>query len=163
MMNESKQFAAKLLGYAGLAPFVATAIYVAWFALTAQFFAAHVAFVGLAYGATILSFVGALHWAHAMHHQRLGVGSLIRSVVPSLVAWLALCIALLVPGGFGVHAFAGALLMGCLLDHLRADRALHRQYGEAIVPAWFYRLRVHLTLAACACLLVISLSAIFVK
>jgi hypothetical protein len=163
MTNESKQNTALLLGYTGTAPLVACAIYVAWFALSGQHFAAHVAFVGLAYGAVILSFVGALHWAHALHRPELGAGSLVRSVIPALVAWISLCIALLVPGGFGVHAFAAALLIASFLEHLRADYALHRTHNEKIVPAWFLRLRLHLTAVVCVSLGVIAACALAVR
>lgn len=163
MVTDSKQSTALLLGYTGVAPFVASALYVAWFAASGNSFAAHVAFIGLAYGAVILSFVGALHWAYALHRAELGGGAFIRSVVPAFIAWISLCVALLVPGGFGVHAFAAALMIGSFLAHLRADYALNRAFKETIVPTWFLKLRLHLTAVACASLAVIGVCAVAVK
>ncbi len=163
MVTDSKQSTALLLGYTGVAPFIACALYVAWFTATGGYFAAHVAFVGLAYGAVILSFVGALHWAYALHRIELGSGAFVRSIIPAFIAWVSLCIALLVPGGFGVHAFAAALMIASFIAHLRADYALNRAFKEAIVPSWFLKMRLHLSAVACLSLTVIAVCALAVK
>jgi hypothetical protein len=92
---------ARLLGPAGLIPFAALAIGV-WAGLPA----AGPALV--AYGATILAFLGAVHWGLALATPaaergadwgRLGLG-----VVPSLIAWVALLLPL--PAGLGLLAVA---------------------------------------------------------
>ena len=99
---------AALLGYGGLLPFGALALLLAlggahsarWWPML------------LAYGAVILSFVGALHWGFAMALPGLGAVERQRlygwSVVPALAAWPALlwaapAAALLLVAGFGAH------------------------------------------------------------
>lgn len=96
----------------------------------------------VAYGAVILSFVGALHWAFAMtvrditERQR---GRLyLWSVVPSLLGWAAMLLPL-------VPAFG--LLLGGLWLQFRRDR-------DAVVwlplPDWYLSLRLALTSGASA-------------
>ena len=84
------------LGYGGLLPFIGLALATV-----------RANFLGedpqgwnaalLAYGAVILSFVGALHWGFAMTLRGLTDGqrtaAFVRSVVPALVAWVALLVA----------------------------------------------------------------------
>ncbi len=78
------------LGYAGLIPFVGLAL-AAWFLGPADRGPAVTAL--LAYGATILSFIGAIHWGLAMRDASGAFGRLlVWGVVPSLVAWVALLI-----------------------------------------------------------------------
>ena len=92
---------ARLLGPAGLIPFAGLAIGV-WAGLPGAGPAL------AAYGATILAFLGAVHWGLALaapaaergaDWARLGLG-----VVPSLIAWVALLLPL--PAGLGVLAVA---------------------------------------------------------
>jgi Protein of unknown function (DUF3429) len=77
------------LGYAGLLPFVAGA---GWILVAAPDQRGEAARVLLAYGATITSFLGAIHWGLAMRsaQDRAWAGDYIWGVVPSLVAWCAL-------------------------------------------------------------------------
>ena len=132
-----------LLGYGGLLPFGALALLLVldgarsalwWPAL-------------LAYGAVILSFVGALHWGFAMALPGLGAaqrqGLWVWSVVPALVAWPALLWA--APG-------AAVLLVAGFVAHYAQDRRLVAQTGAAL-PAWYLPLRTRLTLVASVCLL----------
>lgn len=132
-----------LLGYGGLLPFGALALLLVldagrsalwWPAL-------------LAYGAVILSFVGALHWGFAMAMPTLGAaqrkGLWAWSVVPALVAWPALLWA--GPG-------AAVLLVAGFVAHCAQDRRLVAQVGAAL-PAWYLPLRTRLTLVASLCLL----------
>jgi len=94
----------------------------------------------LAYGAVILSFVGALHWGLAMSvpHLHGGEGSRLfaGSVVPALLAWVAL---LLPP------ALAVAILVVGLWGHYAQDRRLARRVR---LPDWYLPLRLALTSAA---------------
>lgn len=129
---------AKRLGYAGLLPFILSALIlllghgpaISW-ALQAM----------VAYGAIILTFVGALHWTAALQAagRSSSVGLLILSVLPSLLAWLSL----LLPTA------AGLLLMivGFILLYVFDRNAWYR------LP-WFVVLRRNLTLVAVVCLLI---------
>lgn len=132
-----------LLGYGGLLPFGALALLL-WLdgARGALWWTAL-----LAYGAVILSFVGALHWGFAMALPGLGEaqrqGLYGWSVVPALVAWPAL-----VWGAPG----AGVLLVAGCVAHWLQDRRLVAHPGAAL-PAWYLPLRTRLTLVASACLL----------
>lgn len=129
------------LGATGALPFVALAILI-WVPGSHQAWTAQAL---LAYAAVILSFVGALHWGIAMSTQvardtrsgRLYVGS----VVPALLAWLAL---LLPP------AWAVAVLLAGLWGHYAQDRRLA---DEINLPAWFLPLRLALTSTASLSLL----------
>jgi len=138
---------AKELGLAGLIPFVvlATALWYVdpgWQALV------HEAL--LAYGAVILSFMGAVHWGLAMPEMdaRERSWQLGLSVVPSLLGWVAL---LLPPqvGGYSVLLIAFALL--CVADGRAAKRGL--------APEWYPALRVPLTTVVVACLIGAALRA----
>ena len=77
------------LGYAGLLPFVSLA---AWVLVAAPDQRGDAAWVLLAYGATIASFLGAIHWGLAMRStdDESAARDYIWGVVPSLVAWCAL-------------------------------------------------------------------------
>lgn len=108
------------LGYAGLLPFVTLAS-AAWLAPVA--YRAQAAFALLAYGATIASFLGAIHWGLAMRGPTTPQpGPLVWGVFPSLVAWLAL----LLPVSQGL--FTVALLLGICLA---VDRGSYTAYGLA--------------------------------
>ncbi len=83
----SPTLTAQMLGYSGLIPFVGLSA-VAWLADGAlQMKAAQVL---LAYGVTILSFLGAIHWGLALHNPADPPRwMLVWGVVPSLLAWIA--------------------------------------------------------------------------
>jgi len=133
--------AAAWLGYGGLIPFVVLA--------PASLLDHHHGWTWsdalYAYGAIILSFVGALHWGFAMSAQGLDesrrVRSLIWSIVPALIAWPAL---LLAPAG------ATALLVLGFVAHYLQDRRLARSMA---FPAWYMPLRLRLTTIACLSLI----------
>lgn len=92
----------------------------------------------LAYGATILSFLGGVHWGLAIRspgsidNGQLK-GRLIVSVVPSLAAWIAL----LIGNTTGLLVLAIAVAAMLVVD-LRASRL-----GPA--PPWYAKLRIPLT------------------
>lgn len=125
------------LGYAGLVPFVLGAA-LAWLPL------GHLPLVSahwplLAYGAVILSFMGAIHWGLAMHSGRLTTATrnqLLLSVVPSLIGWVALALPPI--AGYPV------LGMGFLLMLFGDVKAV--AYGQA--PEWYPGLRGPLTFVA---------------
>ena len=109
------------------------------------------------YGAVILSFVGALHWAFAMSLSGLSVAKrrecFIWSVVPALLAWVAATI-MLVPaqGGmvsmfFGFAVAATLLIVGFVANYVQ-DVRLAR---VAALPLWYLPLRLRLTTVASIC------------
>lgn len=141
-MDPSLPRSALWLGLAGLLPFLATAV-LSW---TAPGEWADIALFALsAYGAVILSFLGAVHWGLALRAPdaeaaatapRLGLG-----VVPSLLAWGAL----LLPAGPDLLVLALGILGTAGVETLAARRGL--------LPPDYLRLRWVLSLGAAACLL----------
>ncbi len=99
----------------------------------------------LAYGAVILSFVGALHWSFGMTLPDLSPRQrhlcFAWSVAPALLAWVTL----LIP-----PTEASALLVVGFLMHYWQDRRL---VSLARLPAWYLPLRLRLTSVACLSLL----------
>ncbi len=137
---------ALLLGASGLLPFAAPAI-ILWFAPTP--WQAWLVATLTAYGAVILSFMGAVHWGLAMvtrHRWRNRWFGL--SVVPALVGWCAVMLSPLV----GLLVLSAAFACVYALD-LAAVRA-------GIAPPWYLRLRRALTLAVAA-LLLLAASAVW--
>ena len=127
---------AKRMGYGGLIPFVTLAL--------AVFVAdpARHALLGLAllaYGATIASFLGAIHWGLAMAKaSEPSLFSLGWGVTPSLVAWGAL----MAGPRVGLLLIAG-LLWACFA----IDRVLYSRYeAQEWLP-----MRLVLTFVASAC------------
>ncbi len=136
--------AALILGPAGLIPFVGLAV-AAWMAP-----AAWVAPAAAAYGATILAFLGAVHWGLALRPlageaaaewPRIGLG-----VMPALVAWVAL----LLPPGAGLWLLAAGLLATAGVETLGAARGW--------VPRGYLRLRWGLSGLAAACCVAVALA-----
>lgn len=124
-------------GAGGLVPFAALGVG-SWFAApeAAALMLRHLC----AYGAVVLSFVGALHWAFAMlarmdDFERPRV--LGWSVVPALAGWVAL----ILPLRAGL-----VVLIVMFLAHYAMDRRLARM---ASLPPWYLKLRLWLTLGAC--------------
>jgi len=125
---------ARWLGFGGLTPFVALALAAMIDTAHAERWADGVT----AYGAVILSFVGALHWAFAMCAQPMTTPQQWRlmgwSVVPALGAWLAL----LLPQTVGLY-----LLCALFIAHYVRDCYIVRLIE---LPAWYLRLRTPLTI-----------------
>ena len=117
------------LGYAGLIPFVGLALLLHTSG-SHQDFLRHAL---LAYGACIVSFVGAVHWGigiSTLNKSHLGLGW---SVVPSIAARVALSI-----DKSGSLVAMAAILVGCLAADLKFYKA-----GE--LPRWYFRMRIALT------------------
>jgi ABC-type amino acid transport system permease subunit len=132
----------KLLAYAGLTPFVGLAVLL-W--LVDPDLHPFVALAMTGYGASIVSFLGGIHWGigfrnvSRMHNAPLfnfGWG-----VVPSLLAWVAIT----------MPAFAGLPLLAAILFLCYAvDR---KTYPEVGLEEWL-PMRWHLTwVAALSCLM----------
>lgn len=127
-LTENSEFP-RSLGYAGLLPFVGLALLVhSW--------GEHEGFLRhalLAYGACIVSFVGAVHWGIGISASRRSRSSFAWSVLPALAAWVALSIER--PGSFVAMA---VILLVCLAVDIRFYKA-----GE--LPHWYLKMRVALT------------------
>jgi hypothetical protein len=135
------------LGYGGLLPFVVLALG----SLLDQHHAALWNKALFAYGAIILGFVGALHWALAMTlpelSERQRSARYAWSVAPALVAWPAMRIS---------PRLAAPLLIAGFIAHYLQDRRLASQ---AMLPAWYLPLRLRLSTVACVCLIAGSLAS----
>jgi len=139
--------AALWLGIAGLLPFVLLA---AWRIHDPQGPGiVHIALV--AYGAVILTFVGALHWGFAMllprtsrKEQWLLMGW---STLPALAAWSAM----IVPANVDL-----GLLIAVFWLHYAFDMTVARRRH---LPAWYLPLRTLLTLGATLSLLAVLVFA----
>jgi hypothetical protein len=97
-----------------------------------------------AYGAIILSFFGALHWGLAMSlpglSDRQRSAWFTWSVVPALIAWLAVLFSPII---------AAPLLVIGFIAHYLQDRRLAR---HAMLPGWYLPLRLRLSSVAVVCL-----------
>lgn len=137
------------LGLAGAIPFIALAPPVSSFLPLPDLLQEHAVTAQAAYGACILSFLGAPHWGLAMASYSAAPGPLaggggatvqalryVWSVTPALLAWGAL---LLEP----VSRFA--LLLSSFAAVLGVDALWARLY---LVPRWYLPLRVALTAIA---------------
>lgn len=137
---------ARLLGYGGLLPFLGLA---AATVLDSRPLGIEPLHWLSAYAATILSFVGAVHWGIGVATPTLRARRtwLVASVVPALVAWVALAL----PARAGLWLFVAGFLGWYGWERATAWRQF---------PGWYRTLRtaltagVSLTLAAVAILVV---------
>jgi glutaredoxin len=136
--------AGQWLGYAGLIPFLAA---LAGFMLSDAVRQEYFARQFLAYGAVILSFVGAVHWGVALGGGRLRMMRMAFSVLPALLAWAAL----LLP------AAAGAWLLLAGFVGLRAWEA-SPPVAETL-PRWYRNMRTRLTALVGLMVLLFALAA----
>jgi hypothetical protein len=128
---------ARPLGFAGLVPFAGLAVLslagVAWAPAAIA-----------AYGATILAFLGAVHWGFALRalpgEDFAAAPRFVLGVLPSLVAWVAL----LLPLPAGLWLLALGILATAVVETAAARRGL--------VPAGYLRLRWWLSAGAAASL-----------
>ena len=152
MNSITKQRLAQALGYAGLIPFLYLAFVSVDSAPSIHPAGSWAIIFIVAYGAVILSFVGALHWALCLQRDELGAGWLVWSVVPSLIGWVALCSAVVVNESFSQQKWMALLLIAGFVAQLIADFRMRRILTAAVWPDWFMRLRVQLTAVASASL-----------
>lgn len=134
---------ARWLGYGGLIPFFALSLLTLIGSEAVSGWANQAL---MAYGAVILSFVGALHWTRGLDAGNSSDAArlLSVSVIPALLAWTAL----LLP------AHAGLLLLAAGFGLLYAyDRTAWR------LSPWFLSLRSHLTAGAVGSLMVVWLGS----
>lgn len=133
------------LGLAGLLPFAAAAAG-AWVGPDAWRGPAVSALA--AYGAVILSFLGAVHWGFALGTPTAAATRprLLLGVLPALVGWLAL----LLPTTPGLVLLASAVLATAAVEAAAARHGL--------MPEGYMRLRWVLSIGAGCCLLAGSLA-----
>jgi hypothetical protein len=135
--------AARWLGGLGAAPFIGLTGAMPFLHGAPRTLVAHAL---SAYGATILSFLGGIHWGLAMgsagrSDRRNIANRLALSVIPSLVGWAAL----LVPETAALLILATAIAAMLWID-LRATEA-------GYVPPWYPKLRIPLSCVVIATLL----------
>jgi hypothetical protein len=139
------------LGYGGLLPFVALAAASVLDTDADADAALRWQSALLAYGAVILSFVGALHWGFAISASGLTERQrnvcFVWSVIPALLAWSTF---------FLTPSIASMLLAAGFLAHYLQDRRLIRQTD---LPCWYLPLRLRLTVVACISLLAAAWAA----
>ena len=134
---------ALVLGLAGLIPFAACSIIMLIVPEAKEQLGPALTF----YGAAILSFLGGIRWGFAViADQKADWNGYGLSVVPSLVAWVSAIIS--GPEGLLVLAIALALW-------LLAERS---SLPGSLIPAWFFRLRILLTVIAVMCLTAAALA-----
>lgn len=126
----------RLLGHAGLIPFVALAALV--FTAGAEW-RYSILWALAAYAAVIVSFLGALHWGLAMRAEPSAWGSYLWGVTPCLLAWASL----LTPPAVGLCLLA-AILWACLL----VDRNAYPRFG---VAHWLPMRLILTTIASLCC------------
>jgi hypothetical protein len=130
---------ARGLGYAGLIPFVGAAVLCHLGGALAPF--APLALKALlAYAATIVSFLGGIHWGLAFLQDADRPARFLWGVTPSLLAWLAG----LVPASAGLLLLSATLVVALAVDW--------RVYPRLGLQAWL-PMRLHLTsVAVLSCL-----------
>jgi uncharacterized membrane protein YidH (DUF202 family) len=120
------------LGYAGLIPFIALSVLCLLSAGKLQQQATEAL---IAYGAVIISFLGAWHWSMAIHGtgRDAALARMLYAVSPALMGWSAM----LLPQSYGL-----VLIIAGLLITVIADR--HWQ----VTFSWYLTLRRRLTFIA---------------
>ncbi|XP_015210927.1 transmembrane protein 69 [Lepisosteus oculatus] len=123
------------LGFAGLIPFVSAPLLMA----VTELYYPEIAYAQVAYGASIVSFLGGARWGFALPEGSPAKPdwlNLANSVVPSLLAWVALL-------------FRDNITQATLMVIMGLGISLH--YDLALLPgypSWFKALRTVLTLVA---------------
>lgn len=141
-MDKTTHRTAWLLGLAGLLPFAGSAL---------AFFAAPDSWAGfaegalIAYGAVILSFLGAVHWGLALRapaeEAGWGPARLLLGIVPALLGWVAL----LLPDVFALPLLALGILGTAGVEQWAR--------GKGLVPGDYLVLRWVLSISAALCLM----------
>jgi hypothetical protein len=131
------------LGLSGLLPFAAAALAVL---LAPDHWSGFARGALIAYGAVILSFLGAVHWGLALRAPAAEAWAtpwrLVLGVVPSLISWVAMLL---------FEAPSLILLAGGVLGTAAVEQWAA---GRGLVPVFYMRLRWVLSLGAAVCLMV---------
>lgn len=135
------------LGMGGVIPFVAGSICIwAFGPENAPYLVEALIF----YGASIVSFLGAIHWGRALESSVTSSewSKMVWGVIPSLVAWIACLMTPLI---------SLLLIMAALIGTYLFD---YRSAKQGFLPNWYLRLRGLLTLGAVASLAISVLQLI---
>jgi hypothetical protein len=146
----------RILGYAGLIPFIGLAFMVQLADSPNDMIALESL---VAYGAVIVSFLGALHWGACFktigtstQNRWLDHSVWIWGIMPALIAWLA------------IHIFIplALLLLAATLIVQRAidQRAYAYYFANAQMTNAFLHMRTHLTVVASVCLIWAGLTSL---
>jgi hypothetical protein len=144
-MTESREMPATqrfawILGLAGLLPFAAQAVF-SWLSPPAEL--TGVLRSQTHYAASILTFLGALHWGVTLASPQVkdgrAVTRMLWSVTPSIFAWIVT----LYPTRMALPLLWAGLLLAFVIDWML--------YRDTPVPRWFMTLRAVLTAGALAC------------
>ncbi len=137
-MMQKESITPRLLGYLGLLPFIVSSLLV-W---VPEYH--HYAVQSLTiYAAVIVTFIGGVHWGLAMqtsktfsnHDDQYIRKQFIFSVIPSLVAWLAVVVA---------QQYSLIILTICFVSFWYLEKTI---FSKAL-ENWYTTLRNHLTLVA---------------
>jgi len=138
------------LGYLGLLPFLVQAAAAVLGPPGTDSLASHAAHGVATYAAVILSFLGGITWGLTVSNPHLsttqGSRELMYSMLPALGAWAAL----LLPTTFTLWCCALGFAIAFVHDWRTAG--LHH------LPAWFLRLRLHLSVGAIVSVMLTALS-----
>lgn len=130
---------AKVLGAAGLLPFIGTAGAL-WIVDPEHVHSFAMALIG--YAAVILSFLGAVYWGVAMGAgRRRSKFCYTVGVLPALVGWSATLLHPVEAGALLIAGFVGVLALDLMAVNV------------GLVPGWYPRLRLPLTAVAIASLI----------
>ncbi|MCG7895198.1 MAG: DUF3429 domain-containing protein [Candidatus Thiodiazotropha taylori] len=132
-MGEQQIKAVRLYGFGGVLPFLLAA---AGLHITSGEFDTFFAHAFLAYGAVILSFIGAVHWGFILKTEQVEqAGKLLAiGVIPSLVGWGGL----LLPPLYTLILFTFAFPSLFIYERFT-------QIGS-LLPEWYMKLRLQLTI-----------------
>lgn len=153
-MRPRVPLAAVLLGAAGLIPFLAAAL-ASLSADPGERTRMLMALTG--YGATILAFLGGIHWGFALSPAPGGIGGegeeirpkgqtrwLALALLPSLIGWAAILVTIYLPIWSGLIVLIGGFVFTTLTEY-RASR--HPASGRDPFPPGFLWMRLALSLA----------------
>ena len=133
------------LGYAGLIPFVLLSL-ATWFEVPLLDRPHHLL---QTYAAVILAFMGAVHWGSAMTGEdRFAQTQLGLSVIPPLLAWLAL----MIPQVYGYSLLIVSFAALCMVDGMVSR---HQRF-----PPWYSPMRVVLTTIVVLCLILAATAGV---
>ena len=101
------------------------------------------------YSAVVASFLGAVHWGAAIQGAQHPTSTiqLIYSVIPSLLAWWIIAFL----GPVAALTALGGVFIGAFV----ADRWF---FKRGMLPVWYIKLRVKLTIIVCICLFIAAQS-----
>ena len=146
----------RILGYAGLMPFIGLAFMVQLADSPNDLIALESL---VAYGAVIVSFLGALHWgacfktlSESTHNRWLDHSVWIWGVMPALIAWLAIHI--FIP--LALLLLAATLVVQRVID----QNTYHYYFTSPDAASAFLRMRTHLTVVAALCLIWAGLTSL---